>query len=458
VTVKSAVEPLEGNRVRVSVDIDPEEFEKKLDEAFRKLAREVRLPGFRPGKAPRRVLEARLGPAAARGEALSDAVPECYAQAIMDHGVDAIAPPEIDITSGAEEGPVSFDAVVEIRPLVAITGYDRLRAEVPNPDPTEAEIGEQLDRLRRQFGELSTVARPAIDGDQVTMDVYGSHNGEEVEGLTVDDYTYEVGQSAVVPEIDEQLQGAKAGDILEFNAQHPDDDEDGLLRFRILVKDVKETVLPDFDDEFAREASEFDTAEELRADISGSIARAKRAGALASLDRQVAEQLADLVDDDIPEALVDAEVQHRVRSLQMRLGSQGIEMQTYLEAIDQTAEEMLEALRVPARQDAKTDLALRAVAAAEDIEATDRDVDFELSALAAQVGQTSEELMSSVFSDDENRLKGVRLDAQMRKTRKWVLERVEITDTDGNPVERSSLEPDDESELPPNTTIESQNT
>ena len=455
--MRSTVEALEGNRVKVSVDIEAEEFEERLEEAFRKIARQIRLPGFRPGKAPRRVLEARLGPHAARGEALSDAVPEYYAQAVVDHDVDVIAPPEIDITSAAEEGPVSFDAVVEVRPLITITGYDQLKAEVPSPEPTGEEIGQQVDQLRKQFGELAPVARPAIDGDSVTMDIYGSYNGEEVEGLTVDDYAYEVGQGAVVPEIDEQLRGAKAGDILEFNAQHPDPDEDGLLRFRILVKEAKETVLPDFDDEFAQEASEFDTVDELRADIAGHIAGHKRANSLNSLALQVGEQLAGLVADDIPEALVDAEVQHRVRTLQMRLGSQGIEMDTYLEAIGQTPEELMEALREPALQEAKTDLALRAVAAQESIEASDEDLDFELAMLAAQVGQTVDELKSSVFADDESRLKGVRLDAQMRKTREWVLERVEITDPDGNPIERSSLNPDEESELPPNT-IESQTT
>ncbi len=448
------MEALEGNRVKVSVDIDLEEFEEKLDEAFRKLARQVRLPGFRPGKAPRRVLEARLGPQAARGEALSDAVPEYYAQAVVDHDVDVIAPPEIDITSGAEDGPVSFDAVVEVRPLISITGYDQLKAEVPSPLPTDEEVGQQVDQLRKQFGELAPVTRPAIDGDNVTMDIYGTYNGEEVEGLTVDDYAYEVGQGAVVPEIDDQLRGSKAGDILEFNAEHPDPDEDGLLRFRILVKEVQETVLPDFDDEFAQEASEFDTAEELRADVSENIARAKRANALNSLSAQVGEQLAELVADDIPEALVDAEVQHRMRTLQMRLGSQGVEMDAYLEAIGQTVEEMAEALREPALQEAKTDLALRAVAAAESIEAADEDVDFELAMLAAQVGQTVDELKSSVFAHDESSLKGVRLDAKMRKTREWVLERVDIKDPDGNPIERSSLNLDDESELPP-TTIES---
>ncbi|MCY3967701.1 MAG: trigger factor [bacterium] len=438
--MRSTVEALEDNRVKVLVDIEPEEFDVKLDEAFRKLAKQIRLPGFRPGKAPRRVLEARLGPGAARGEALSDAVGEYYSKAVTHHDVDVIAPPEIDITSGAEEGPVSFAAVVEVRPTVTIAGYQQLQVQVPSPDPTSEEIGQQADMLRKQFGELAVIGRPTIDGDQVTMDIYGSYNGEEVEGLTVDDYAYEVGQGAVVPEIDEQLRGTKAGDILEFNAEHPDPDSEGLLRFRILVKEVKETVLPEFDDDFAQEASEFDTAEELRADISNQIAKAKRANAMASLSEQVSEKLAGLVTDEIPDALVDAEVQHRLRTLQLRLESQGLNMENYLATIEQTPEELAEAMREPALQEAKIDLALRAIAAAESLEATSQDVDKELAALAAQVGRTTEDLKAAVFDNNQERLKGVRLDAQMRKTREWILDRVEITDDAGNPIQRNSLE------------------
>ncbi len=444
--MNSTVEPLEGNKVKVLVDIEPEEFDQKLDTAFRELAKQVRLPGFRPGKAPRKVLEARLGPQAARREALSDAIGEYYSKAVNDHAVDVIASPEIDVTSGLEEGAVSFTAVVEVRPIVTVVGYDQLHVEVPSPEPTDEEISQQIDVLRKQFGELVTVSRPAIDGDQVTIDIYGSYNGEEVEGLTVDGYAYEVGQTAVVPEIDEQLRGSKAGDILEFNASHPDPDSDGLLRFRILVKEVKETALPDLDDQFVKEASEFETVEELRADVINTLAQIKQNSAMGVLSAQVGEQLAALVSDEIPAALVDSEVQNRLRALQMRLDSQGMKMEDYLSAINQTPDELAEAMREPALQEAKTDLALRAVAAAESIEATDKDLDNELALLAAQVGQTTEALKAGVFQNDENRLKAVRLDAQMRKTREWVLERVKITDPDGNPIKKSSLEPDNTSE------------
>ncbi len=441
------MESLGGNRVKVSVDIDSDEFEEKLNKAFRKLAHEVRLPGFRPGKAPRRVLESRIGPQAARGEALNDAVPEYYSRAIQDHDVDVISSPEIDVTSGIEEGPVSFDAVVEIRPTVVVTGYDRLKAEVPSPEPTEEEIEQRIDQLRRQFGELASVARPAIDGDTVTMDVYGSHNGEQVEGLTADDYDYEVGSGGVVPEIDEQLRGAKVGDILEFNADHPQ--EDGLLRFRILVKKVQETILPDLDDEFVQEASEFDTVDELYADTTKNIAVVKRINASNSLAEQVGVQLAELVTDDIPEALVNPEVLELLRDFQLRLARQGVEVETYLETTGQTVGEMMDALREPALVKARTELALRAVIDAESIEASDEEVEFEMELLALETGQTVEELKSSVFADDESSLRGVTLSARIRKAREWVMDRVEITDAAGNRLERSSLNPRNYSEPSP---------
>src|SRR5688500_15836647 len=167
--MRSTVEPLEGNKVKLSVELDESEFDKAIDAAFRTIAREVRIPGFRPGKAPRRVLEARFGADVARDQALRDALPEFYVDAVKEHDVDAIAAPEIEITGGQEEGPVSFDAVVEVRPRIEVPGYGGLRVEVPRPAATDEEIDAQVDRLREQFAELAEVYRAAREGDVVTM-------------------------------------------------------------------------------------------------------------------------------------------------------------------------------------------------------------------------------------------------------------------------------------------------
>src|SRR6266508_2904855 len=200
--MRSSVEPLEGNKVKLSIEVDETEFDKAIDAAFRKIARDTRIPGFRPGKAPRRILEARFGTDVARDEALRDALPDYYEQALREQAVDPIAPPEIEITGGQESGPVQFEAVVEIRPQVSVAGYQGLRVTVANPAVDEEEVDRQLDRLRDQFGELQTVSRPARDGDHILIDLSGYRHSEQIEGLTADDFLYELGSGSVVPELD----------------------------------------------------------------------------------------------------------------------------------------------------------------------------------------------------------------------------------------------------------------
>src|SRR5579863_7563992 len=236
--MRATTESIEGNLVRLSVEIDEPEFDRAMGDVVRTLANQVRVPGFRPGKVPRRVLEARMGGAGAlRAEALREAVPDFYAQAVVDTELDPIAQPEIDITSGEDAGAVSFDAVVQVRPLVAIPGYDGLQVTLPGLEVKDDEAQRQIDRLRENDAELETVNRPAIDGDLVTIDLHGNDpDGAEVVG--VDDYLYEVGAGTVVPALDEALHGAKAGAILAFEAANPNDAEE-MVSFRVLLKEVK---------------------------------------------------------------------------------------------------------------------------------------------------------------------------------------------------------------------------
>ena len=209
--MESTVEALEGNKVKLSIAVTEGEFEVDIDDAFKRIAREVRLPGFRPGKAPRKVLEARIGLDAARIEALERALPKYYLEAVEEHDVDVIAQPEWEITAGQEGGDVAFEATVEVRPQVLVGGYASLRVEIPSPDVSDDEIEERIDHLRESFAKLEPVERPAQEGDHVTIDVAGSRDGEPMEGLTADDYLYEVGSGTIVPEFDEQLVGATVG-------------------------------------------------------------------------------------------------------------------------------------------------------------------------------------------------------------------------------------------------------
>ena len=434
--MKTSVIELEDNKVKLSVEVDEQEFETALDATFRKIAREVKVPGFRPGKAPRKLLEARLGEGVARGEALRDAIPDYYAQAVREHEVDVIAAPEIEITEGEEAGPVVFDAVVEVRPIVTVPGYDSLRVTLPRPAATDEEIDAQIDRMRRQYAELETVDREAAEGDIVTIDVTGSQEDEELEGLTAQDYSYEVGSAAIVPELDEALIGASAGDELSFEADHPDPDEDG-LHFEVTLKEVKERVLPEATDEWAAEASEFDTLAELRADLAERMTTVRRMQAQMNLRDKVGEATADLVDLEVPEPLIAGEMRQRLEDFSMRLQAQGLNLDQWLASSGQDPNEFVEELRTTATRAAKFDLALRAVADAEQIEATDEDLEAEFGQVAQQLDLTPEAVR--LRFEDADQVSAIRGDIRRRKALDWLVESVEIVDEEGNPLDRTEL-------------------
>jgi trigger factor len=444
--MKATVETLEGNKVKVSVEVDETEFESAVDDAFRRIAREVRIPGFRPGRAPRRILEAQLGTGFAREEALRHALPDYYAQAVRENEVDVIAPPEIDITAGEADGPVVFDAVVEVRPEIAISGHDDLTVTIPSPLVSDDEVDAQVDRLRQNFAELEVVARPAKDGDNVTIDIAGWEDDEPVSGLTADDYLYEVGAGAVVAEIDDQLRGAKVGDILEFDAEHPDPDSEASLRLRILVKEIKEKVLPEVDDEWANEASEFETVGELRDDLRKRAAMTRVVMAQMGLRNAAAQDVGALVElDDVPEAMIAAEMEHRLQDLLMRLQAQGVDFEGYLAGTGQDQESVVGELREAAVMATRADLALRAVAEAEGLEVTEEDLTEELEKLAQRVDQTAAEVRLALEEGDQ--LPAVRSDLRKRKALDWLVEHVQIVDEDGTPIDRADLEvPETETE------------
>jgi trigger factor len=329
---------------------------------------------------------------------------------------------------------------------VSIGGYDSLRVTIPSPVPTDDEIDQQVDRLRDNFASLETVERPAQAGDHVLIDILGSQDGEPLDGLTADDYVYELGAEAIVPEIDEHLAGKKPGDIVEFDADHPDPDEDQ-LQFRILVKEVQAKVLPEADDAWAAESSEFDTIDELRADLAKRAGMVRIIQAQMALREKTADALGELVDVDLPEPLVASEMQNRVQDMAMRLEAQGASIDQYLEATGQSQDDLVTELRSMADPAVRADLALRAVAEAEGIEADDDDLDEEFDGLAQRlelpVGDVREQL------ERGGQVPALRSDIKKRKALEWVIERVEVVDDDGNVIDRDDLEtpsPDDDDE------------
>ena len=441
--MKTVVEPLEGNKVKLSVEVDEQEFEKALDAAFRKIAQDARIPGFRPGKAPRRILEARLGKGVARTEALREALPGYYAQAVVESDVDVIGRPEIEITSGDSEGPIAFDAVVDVRPQVKLVGYGGLQVTIPDPAVTEDDIVGQFDRLRSNFGELVVVDRPARDGDHLTLDLKVTRGEDGEFENSTEDLLYELGTGSVVPELDDRLQGASVGDQVEFSTELPDGQT---ARVQVSVKEVKEKILPDVTDEWAGEASEFDTVEELRADIVNRLTVIKRAQSQAAVRSKVIGAVSDLVAEDPPEVLVNEEITRRAHELENGLKQQGVNLGQYLTATGRSEQQLVDELRAQAVQAVKADLALRAIADAEGIEVTEDDVTAELNRLADRFEAAPEQVREQLESTEQ--MPAVRSDVRKGKAVEWLVDHVEAVDDEGHLIDRALLteEPETEAE------------
>jgi trigger factor len=260
--VKSTVEALEGNKVKVSIEVEESEFDRNIDAAFKKIARDVRLPGFRPGKAPRRVLEARIGIEAARQQALNDAIPEYLSQAVREHDVDIVATPDVQLVSGEEGGTVRWDATVEVRPEITVAGYAGLRVELPTIEVSDDDIDPLVENERRRHAKLVDVDRVTQLGDFVTLDLEGTRDGEPVAGLNVEDWSYEIGRGWVAPGFDDQLLGLKKGEEVRFTAT-PNGTEEA-ADFHIKVIRVQEQELPDVTDEWVSEhLAEFESMDAL---------------------------------------------------------------------------------------------------------------------------------------------------------------------------------------------------
>lgn len=440
IRMRATAAPEEGNKVRLTVEIDETEMNEALDDVMQRLSREIRVPGFRPGKVPRKVLETRMGGAAVlRGEAIRDALPEFYSRAVMETEVDPIDQPDIDITSGEESGPLSFEAVVMVRPVVAIPGYGGLVVTMPSLEVPAEEITAQIDRLRATSGELVEVSRPIQTGDQVTIDIRGTRPDADADGddsdLTADDFLYEVGTDGVVPGMDDQLMGVKAGATLTFDSEIEALEQ--TVSFTVTVKDVKELSLPDADDAWAAEASEFDTFEALQADIAERLRQRRIVEAQMALQQKTVEALVELVTEEIPEQLVLEELRERIHDLNHRLEGQGMSLGQFLGVTGRSEEEFLAELRAGALQSVKADLALRALVEAEAIEISDEELDEELTAMGSRLDMDADQVRSQL--ELAGRLAAVRSDRRKAKAMRWLMDSVELVDEHGKPVSRADL-------------------
>ncbi len=444
--MKSSVEPLEDNKVKLNVEVDETEFDKDLDTAFRALAKDVKLPGFRKGKAPRKVLEARIGTEHARQEAFRTALPTYYSEAVIEHDVDVIAAPEFEIVSGHTDGPVTFDAVVEVRPSIEVDGYADLEVEVPPLKVSDKDVEDAIDQMRQQFSDLVPVDRASAEGDRVKMNLVTTHEGEEIAGMTTDDYVYEVGSGGMLPEVDEAIVGVSAGDDLEISAKHPDETEEEPVLLAITVTEVQETVLPEPTDEWVKENSEFENYKELWQNYHDKLSemRINQGGAVRR--NNLAEAVASLVDDeDLPNAMVEHEVENRMQEMAHQLQGQGLNFEQYLQFSGQSQEDFFGQLRSSAEVSAKVDLALRSIAISESIEVSEDELTEEFDKIGVQVKKSGDEVQADF--EKAGQVSTIKADILKTKTLDWLIDTVKMVDGDGNevdPEELKLLEPKEE--------------
>lgn len=445
--MRSTIEPVDAPEeapdkklVKLSITVGEDEFDRDIDQAFRKIAREVKLPGFRAGKAPRKVLEARIGRSAAREQALRDAVPTYLSNAVREHDVDLIATPEIEITAGTDDGQVEFDATCEVRPEITVSGYEGLRVELPALTPSQDDVEEALNAEVRRHGSLTSVDRPVQAGDQVTLTLSAERDGEPVVGLNTEDWLYEVGQGWVAPGFDGELLGASEGDELHFTAVPNGTSEEA--DFTVLVQQVQEVVLPELTDEWVDEnIGDHDTVESWRASVVERLANQRLTQARNMFLDRTTEALVDLVEIEAPASMVSSDLQARVQNTVQRFQSQGIQLEQWLQMTGQDPASFVDSMREQSVRATKLDLALRAVAVAEELAVDEDDVNAEYARIALQVGQKA----SAVRKAYENEDAVGELTAQIRKRKAldWLLEHVEVVDDQGAPIDRALLVDED---------------
>ena len=397
--VKAEMEEIEKNKVRVKVEVPAEDVARAIDGAFRAIAREVFIPGFRKGRVPRRVLQARLGMDPIYDEVKQSKLPEYYVEALKQLDLEPIDEPEIDVDEiEIEEGkPLAFEAVVEVKPRVELDGYKGVEVERPDEEVTEEEVERVLDNMRERFAQLEVASGKTLaEGDYALIDFDGTVNNVPFEGGSAKDFMLEIGTENIWPEFNQELLGKRKGDILDIKVKMPDHFPEEELAgkiasFKVIVKEVKVKKLPAADDDFAREASKFDTIAELREDIRSRLAETKRLQARDSVRRQALEKLAVGLEVDIPEKMVSDYVHQRRHELEARLASRGIALDSYLKAVDYTERRMEEEFEEEARRLIRNELVLDAVIRAEGIEVSDEELEEEIGRRAEMFAVKPEE-------------------------------------------------------------------
>lgn len=435
---------LDNNRIKLVVELDDSEMSAALDAAAASLAKQVSVKGFRKGKVPKNVLVAHIGGLEVlRSEAIRESMPDFYARAIADTLIDPIGQPEINITGGEQEGALSFEAEVEVRPVVTISGQRDLRVTIPSPNVTDDEIEAQINRYRETDAVLQDVDRPIVTGDLVTMDIRVQQIATEVEPLEMSDFMYTVGSGTITEGVDELILGLRAGEDLKLNGNVG---EGVVATYEMKLKQVKERVLPDLTDEWVEENTEWASVEEMRDAVVSQMRRMKIVEAQMSQRDAMLVALGELVDVDVvPEVLVDAETNERLHDLGHRLSQQQMNLEMFLQVTNQSPEQLLATLREDAVRGVRVDLALRALVLAENLEATPEEIEAELATTAESMSVEPEVLRTNLR--DTGRVVSFNAEVAKMKASRWLMDNVTFVDPDGLEIDRALLRTDQSEEL-----------
>jgi len=439
--VKSAVETVSPTRAKLTVEVPFEELKPSLDAAYKKIAQQINVPGFRRGKVPAAVIDRQVGRGAVLDEAINEVLPQKYIEALQENHLEPLAQPDIEVTKFEDNQTLEFTAEVDVKPEIELPAYDGIEASVEDVTVTDSDVEEQVQALRERFGTLVDVERAAADDDFVTIDLKATQGGEIVEGAEVTGMSYKVGRGGMLDGLDEALVGMSAGDEKTFSSQLVGGDLVGEdVEVSVTVTAVQEQELPEVDDEFAQLASEFDTADELTADVRERLGRGKRLEQAAAARDAVLEKLLEQVSIPLPETLVTDELNARRQNVEQQLMYAGITMEKYLEDEGQTSEEFEADLDRRVRDAVTAQFILDEVAKKEELGIDQAELSQHLVRRAQQSGQDPQEFANHMF--EHNHIPDLVQEILRGKALASIVESAVVKDASGNVVELKNLRPD----------------
>ena len=392
-SVKSC-EKIEKSQVVLTIEVGAPEFEAAIEKAYQKMRKKINVPGFRPGKAPRKIIEGMYGAEVFFEEAINIAFPEAYEAAVKEQELQVVGYPSVEIEGQVTRDGFTFKATAPVYPEVTLGQYKGLSAPKEEVKVSAADVDERLKALTDRNTRLVSVDREAKEGDTVVIDFEGFLEGKPFEGGKGENFSLELGSHTFVPGFEEQLVGVKAGDEKDLDITFPEDYHKDLagkaVVFKVKVHEVKEKEIPALDDEFAKDVSEFDTLKELKADLKKKITGERRESAQRAFEDVLMQKVAEGITCDIPDAMVNLQAEQMANNFKQQLASQGIPFDQYLKMTGTTEADFLSQAHGPAQEQVRMDLAVEAIIKAEGLEATDDEVNAEMQKLADKYGMDLE--------------------------------------------------------------------